>query len=100
MPMDATPGKPRFLPIVSYKLVFVLGNVGNATEAILFTVDAALSIPGQEDSGLSTPSRMWYIIVGLIAGPYVSVGLVFFRVFCLSFVSGECWFGAVENCLL
>ena len=65
MPMDAAPGEPRFLPAGSYKLVFVPGNLGNATEAILFTVDAALPIPGQEDSGSSTPSWMWYVIAGV-----------------------------------
>ena len=69
MPMDVALGKPRFLPVASYKLVFVLGNVGNATKAILFTVDATLPILGKEGSRLSMPSWMWYVIVGLIVGP-------------------------------
>ena len=41
--------------------------------------------------------------LGVIARPYVCAGLVFFmklKFFCLFFVSGECWSGAVENCHL
>jgi len=41
------------------------GNVGNATDTILFTVDATLPIPGEKDSGSQTPSWMWYIIAAV-----------------------------------
>ena len=42
----------------------------------------------------------WDWTTGLIARPYVYAGLVFFRVFCLFFVSREGWSAAIENCLL